>query len=317
MVKIPTTETQTGKPTTNTLEGTDGVWRTAYSRHVTFGAGKLGFMAQGMAKGKGGGIRIIYITKDGQGYTAGVRAGDMVAAINGKPIANAMKDCTSTEEFSKLARTLQRPLNLDFLSTEVDDRIITERNIIIGAGQCYKRVVEVKKGQLLRMKFWISEPGLDIGFAIEEPGHKNVVYPHTKVWNEACPCGPSAFTVERDGKLVLSWENSHSWLRAKTLNYNLEVLPCQTSPDAVEKMAGEVQNLKGVIGLVDNKITSMEMDLSSEKANKAELQKTLEKLEAQMNKSKAAAKQISQMQEAKQQAAQSMTGGSVPIAQLV
>lgn len=194
-------------------QGKDGKWR----KVVSFNDIKLGLMAQGCPAGQGGGIKIIYIPKDGPAHQAGCRVGDMIASVNGKPIESVMKDVTSTDEFCTLVKSLQRPLTLELHSTSFDNTVnVHEQNILINAGQMYKREVNVEKGQVLRLKFWIAEAQLDIGFAIEEQGQKNLVYPHVSVWNENSPCGPTSFTAKRDGKLVLVWNNGHSWLRANT-----------------------------------------------------------------------------------------------------
>jgi hypothetical protein len=137
-------------------------------------------------------------------------------------------------------------------------------------------------GQTLRLKFHIAEEGCDIGFAIEEEGHDNVVYPYYKVYDKKTPCGPSSFELKRDGKLTLVWDNSHSWLKGKTLTYFVEVVPNLSLPNKIELLKGERNRVSGVIQLVSQKIEATRKQLQVEEANRADLEKTREGLDKEL-----------------------------------
>ena len=76
---------------------------------------------------------------------------------------------------------------------------------------------------------WLSEADLDIDFSVQEGYHQVV-----------CRRGQRkmswSFTAPQAGKLTLSWDNGHSWVRSKHLNYYLEVLPEEAHAAATKRL---------------------------------------------------------------------------------
>jgi len=260
------------------------------TKQINFGQGKLGFMTEANK----GSIKVVFVAKDGQADREGVNVGDTIMSINVDGQRQAVGN--DNEKFYKTIRTLQqngRSVAIELASSEnqrADGPLkINEKNVLLEAGQAYKRVVQMEKGESIRVHFWITEPDMDIGFSLEEKGHKNLVLPLTKVWNKSKPAGPASFTAERDGKFTLVWDNSHSWLRSKHLNYYVEVLPAEATPDAIERLQGESQHLKGALKSVDNNLLAMEKKIDAEKANRAAIQKNFQEVQAKLQSAKSGA----------------------------
>jgi len=263
------------------------VKKTQSKKKIAFSSGKLGFMTE--ASKAASSICVAFVAKDGQAHREGLRIGDLITSVNGKALLGNDNDA-----FIRIVRTLQDRnvrVVLEATTTISDDDAlnINEKSVLLEAGTAYKREVQLAKGESIRVYFWVTEIGKDIGFSLEEQGHKNLVMPHTKVWNKSNPAGPASFTAERDGKFTLCWDNAHSWLRSKHLNYFVEVLPKDDTPDAFERMTGESQHLKGVLKSMEDKIASMEKDLAAEKADKAEVQKNLGSLAKKLQDAKSGA----------------------------
>ena len=114
------------------------------SRTVTFGPGKLGFIAQGSDAG----IRIIHLTKDSQAYNHGLQVGDVIKGVNGKPFSETMHDPNNSEEFAKVVGALPRPISLEIISaTENPTFKLNEEDIKLSAGQMYRREIYGKAGR--------------------------------------------------------------------------------------------------------------------------------------------------------------------------
>ena len=112
-------------------------------REVTFGSGKLGFIAQGSDEG----IRIIHLTKDSQAYNQGLQVGDIINGVNGTPFTESMHDPKNSEEFAKLVGGLPRPITLEIISAKENPTFkINEEGIQLSAGQMYRREIWGKAG---------------------------------------------------------------------------------------------------------------------------------------------------------------------------
>lgn len=263
---------------------------TSNCNEVVFGTGKLGFMARA---GKDG-INVVFVAKDSQAYDHDVIIGDKVLYINSEPIENLLRDSTDMQEFAHLVKSLQEKsgsISIGFspkAQKENDDVLkLNEKNVIIAAGDMYKRVVMVEKGQVMRLKFWLSGEDMDIGFRIQEDGEKDVVYAHTVACNKTKPCGPTSFTAKRDGKFTLVFDNGHSWVRSKMLNYYLEVLPSNLTLLGAERLVGEAEQLKGAIKLMDGSVAHAERQLGALKKEREEMKKNLERLQNKIHQTPA------------------------------
>lgn len=265
------------------------------SKQVIFGMGKLGLMTHGVA---GERIEIVYCVPDGQADCKGLSPGDVVTGINGKPLSELMFDAGDSEEFGRVvtrtrAAAPEGAITLEARGANSDGPHevlrVNEENVSLQAGVMYKRGFQVTKGQTLRLRFFTSEADVDIGFAIEqEDGHGHVFAPTRGRWSQhdGQSFGPTCFTMPRDGKVCLVWDNSHSWVRGKTLSYFCELLPAQTEEEKAALLAAERAHLQKVIGLVDQKVAKAEALLAAEKGNREGLRKRLAEVNAHISEVK-------------------------------
>merc|ERR1711904_566385 len=87
----------------------------------------------------------------------------------------------------------------------------------------------------------------------------------------------------RDGKICLVWDNTHSWVRGKTLSYFCELLPPQSDAQKAKLLFEEGARLKSVVQLVDQRGMNTEALLKREKENRKELQDRLQEVTNQLD----------------------------------
>lgn len=227
------------------------------------------------------GIVVTFVAKDSFAYREGIQIGDVVKSVNGKAAGS------NNDEFCRTIRSLQQkhcPIQLGLVGADVDDGMlkIHEKAILLEAGQAYKRDVHLDKGESLRLQFWLLESDLDINFSVHE-GHHQVV----------CRRGQRkmswSFTARQAGKFTLSWDNGHSWVRSKHLNYYLEVLPEEAQAAATKRLETEAGQIRKALAAVDANIASMELALATERANRGEVMQNLVDVETKLGKAKASA----------------------------
>lgn len=255
---------------------------------VSFTSGKLGFMTY---EGQNGQLLIAYVTPDSQADCKGLAPGDIITGINGKPLEDLMISQLDSETFARVVRQTRsespdRSITIE-VASEINDGPddifrVTEENVTLDAGVMYKRDFQVKAGQTLRLRFWTSEEDVDIGFSIEEYGCGTILAPCRGVWTEKNAFGSKIFRLERAGKICLVWDNSHSWVRGKTLSYFCELLPARTPAENGGLLTAERARLQRVVMLLDQKVAKTEALLKAEKDNRAELQARLEQVSTQL-----------------------------------
>lgn len=258
------------------------------TKEVRFQKGPLGLMTQGL----GGMIEIVYCTEDGQAYCKGLAPGDVIVSVNGKPLVDQLRNTGDSEEFARLVthirngsadRTITLGVQCNPKAVSQEVLRVNEQNVALEAGVMYKRDFQVKAGQILRLRFFTTEHDVDIGFSVEEQGHGHILLPRRGRWTCEEPFGPLCFTVMRDGKICLVWDNTHSWVRGKTLSYFCELLPPQSDAQKAKLLFEECARLKSVVQLVDRKVTNTEALLKHEKKNRKELQDRLEEVTNQLD----------------------------------
>jgi len=204
--------------------------------------------------------------------------GDFIVGVMGREIKDVLRDPTNSESFARYIGTLSRPLTLTTYR-EIDEAaaptMITQSSIFIAAGQAFKQPVYAPKGCDVRFKFWVEEEGCDINFSIAKEGVKDLVYPYMKVYSREKPCGPSKLTMDEDSNLTFVFDNSHSWMRGKSLCFTIHVHPAQSPGERKSYLEGESTRILRVKKLVEQKIASTEAQLKQERHNLAELETNL------------------------------------------
>jgi hypothetical protein len=104
---------------------------------------------------------------------------------------------------------------------------------------------------------------------------KDLVYPYMKVYSREKPCGPSKLTMDEDSNLTFVFDNSHSWMRGKSLCFTIHVHPAQSPGERKSYLEGESTRILRVKKLVEQKIASTEAQLKQERHNLAELETNL------------------------------------------
>merc|ERR550514_1285709 len=103
-------------------------------------------------------------------------------------------------------------------------REISSDSVAIEAGQAYKQIVFAPKGCDVQFGFWLEEEGCDITFSVEQEGASQpLIHPYLKRVNKKMPCGPLLLSMEEDTKLIFVFDNSHSWVRSKTLSFRIMI----------------------------------------------------------------------------------------------
>jgi hypothetical protein len=206
-------------------------------------------------------LKVIKLTADGQANRLGVEVGDYIVGINGKDVKEVIPEDktakaavkTSSLSFGKYIDSLSRPLTLttyrDGEATAAPKMVreITGKSVHIAAGQTFKQPVIAAEGCDVQFMFWVEEDGCDIRFSVQKQGSQDLIRPDMNKNSQGNPCGPLQLTMGEDSQLEFVFDNSHSWVRGKTLHYTIHVEGQEMS--AAEKEAHfERESARAVAG---------------------------------------------------------------------
>ena len=89
--------------------------------------------------------------------------------------------------------------------------------------------------------------------------------------------------MEEDSHLTFVFDNTHSWVRGKTINFTIHVHPKMSPSERKQFLTLESGRIAQVKKLVEQKILSTEAQLKQERKNLEELQANLSSVLEELN----------------------------------
>ncbi|CAE7654972.1 unnamed protein product [Symbiodinium pilosum] len=130
--------------------------------------------------------------------------------------------------------------NADFVPSRATlDVSGTGSELVIKAGQKEERSLELREGDVAAFGLSIAN-GLDILFSchFESEEESLEVVPARRLQEES-----SSFAAPRNGKLVLSFDNSYSWVKAKDVRFELSKLTSEEEATLPEEGLAEAETV--------------------------------------------------------------------------
>jgi hypothetical protein len=238
-------------------------------RKLEFSEGKLGFTVNGCDAG----LKVTAVLPYSQASERGVEVGDFIVGVNDYDIKEVVQGFVvgkKSQAFGKHIISLHRPLFLTTYRAGESNAVprmvreISGSSVQIAAGQTFKHPVFVAGGCDVQFSFCVEEYGCDIQFSLEREGESSLIHPYFKRNNKNNECDPLQLTVMQDSHLVFVFDNSHSWVRQKSLSYTIHVEGAEMSQ--AEKHAHVERQAERSIA--DSKLAAMGIGVVTPDASK-------------------------------------------------